>query len=122
MFGFIIKSFIGILVSPILIPLLLIQGIQDDMPQNIERQKYLTDYETNYYKYNDIPYTLRPDFLSYNSYKDKILVIIDGEMYFAHKQINKITNKIVYITENNVVIEDNLEQYKIPTQPKLIKR
>ncbi len=34
-------------------------------------------------------------------------------MCFAYKHIDTQTNKIVYITENNEIIDVDLEQYKI---------
>ncbi len=108
-----IKICLGIVLTPILVGLLLVHGLISDTPKMIEYIKYKTDTKFKYVKYDDIPYFLRPDYLYYNSYKDKIAVIVNDKMYFAHKYINKSTNKIVYIDDNGMVIDSNIEQYKI---------
>lgn len=102
-----------IVITPIILPLLLIQGSVDYYPQYIECVQYKK--RTNkFVKYDDIPHCLKPNYLYYNSYKDKISIIVNNNMCFAYKHIDKETNKIVYVTENNeTIIDSNLEQYKI---------
>lgn len=39
-------------------------------------------------------------------------------MCFAHKHINKQTNKIIYVTDNNEIFDTNLEQYRLFTKVK----
>ena len=104
---------------PIFMAACLAQGICDicdTQKRNIciECIKYKIDTSNNYVKYDDIPYWFKPNYSYYNSYKDKIAVIVNDRMYFAHKYINKQTNKIVYVTNNGkTVVDSNLEQYKI---------
>ncbi len=108
------KSIIGVALTPIIMSLFLIQGLISDTSKIIECIKYKIDANINYVKYDDIPYLLKPNYLYYNSYKDKIAVIVNNKMCFAHKYINKLTNKVVYVDNNGKMIDDNnIEQYKI---------
>ena len=112
MFTCLCRIIIGIVVTPIIMPLFLIQGLIDDYPIYVECYKYKKNAD-KYVKYDDIPYLMRSSYLYYNSYKDKIAILINDKLQFAYKYINKQTNKIVYVAENGVVYDADLEQYKI---------
>ena len=105
---------IGVVITPIIIPLLFVKGLTEHCPRYIHYIKYKINNE-KYVKYKNIPYLARPKFdnIYYDSYKDKIAIIQDNKMCFAYKHIDTQTNKIVYITENNEIIDVDLEQYKI---------
>ena len=84
----------------------------DNYPYYIQEYRYKINPD-RYVKYENIPFSLRPNYLYYNSYKDKIAIIQNGIMCFAFKHIDKKTNQIVYIAKNNEIIDTDLDQYKI---------
>ena len=108
-------SIVGVALSPIIIPLILIYELNRNYSMYVQYYQYKKNTD-KYVKYYDIPDYIRPSYLYYNSYKDKIAILINNKMCFAYKYINKQTNKIVYVAENNIVYDTDLEQYKINKQ------
>ena len=109
-----IKMGVVVGLMPMVIGLFLVHDLANATQQMIDRIKYETDTKVTYVKYDDVPYFIRPDHLYYNSYKDKILVNVNDKIMYADKYIDKKTNNIIYATKNGeMVIDSNIEQYKI---------
>lgn len=105
-----------LVVAPIIMGLYFVQGLIYDAPKYVECIEYKMNKNNDYVKYDDIPDKIKPDYLHYNSYKDKIAIIVDDKICFAHKYIDKKTNQIVYVyiaNNGETVIEKDIEQYKI---------
>ena len=80
-------------------------------PQCIECVQYMHS-KNQYVEYIDIPYLMRPSLSYYSSYKDKIATTNNDDRGVAYKHIDKLSNKVIYVTKNNEIIDTNLEQYR----------